>query len=114
MAPDTAGPLHQAGETDAAYEAAANALASLIGDHVLVLVWNGDSIVASSGGELADAVPLRAGEPDETIIFRVVGGSTFTLDREDFRGFELHLGESSIEGVTLHLGAVDVGVQRHP
>ena len=109
MPPDAAGPSHQVGEAE--YEAAINALTALVGEVVLVIVWAGESIVASTGGELIDAVPMRPGTEDETIIFRVLGGGSFLLDRQSFRGFRLHLGETSIEGVTLDLGGVDVGIQ---
>lgn len=91
-----------AGEPNADYEAALGQLCALIGERVLVTWHSGGEVIGSTGGELIDAVPLRAGSDAEAMMFRL-GGAIFMLDRETFRGWRLHLGDDGLDGLDLLL-----------
>ena len=87
--------------TEADYEAALGALIALVGCHVQVLWHAGERLIGGSGGVLIDAVPMEAGTAEESIAFRIVGGSVFILDRATFRGWRLHLIDGGIAGIDL-------------
>ena len=91
--------------SDPDFETALNALAALVGDHVQVLWFSSGTLIGSSGGELADAVTLKAGTVEETVMLRITGGAIVVLERETFQGYHLHLGADAIEGVDLHVTA---------
>lgn len=101
-------------ELAADYEAALGQLTGLVGELVLVTFHAPDgTLVGSSGGELIDALPLSPGSDDESVVFRVLGGSTFILDRAAFRGWRLDLDEDGFAGMDLDCAGAKVRVTRY-